>query len=104
MSKKGFDFRLEIENIKDDDGFNNNTELLNEIKNIFVETQFPIDGAGFYENREFLIISGQVCRLSKKEAQAEYTIFKEKLLRTFKKYYKKVKLNDIFIAYFTTLH
>ena len=104
MSKKGFNFRLEVENVKDDDEFNNNTELLNEIKELFTITPFPLDGAGFYENREFLVISGQVCRDSKKEAQAEYTIFKERLLRIFKKYYKKIKLNDIFVAYFTTLH
>lgn len=104
MSKKGFDFRLEVENVKDNEEFNNNTELINEIKKIFKETPFPLDGAGFCENREFLIISGQVCRDSKKEAQAEYIIFKEKLLRIFKRFYKKVRLIDIFIAYFTTLH
>lgn len=104
MSKKGFDFKLEIENVKDDDEFNNNKVLIEEIKELFRITPFPLDGAGFCENREFLVISGQVCRDSKKEAQAEYTIFKEKLLRIFKKYYKKIKLNDIFLMYFTTLH
>ena len=88
-------------------GFNLYLEMINkinEIKKLFKETPFPLDGAGFCENREFLIISGQVCRDSKKEAQAEYTIFKEKLLRIFKRFYKKVRLIDIFITYFTTLH
>ena len=28
MSKKGFDFRLEVENVKDNEEFNNNTELI----------------------------------------------------------------------------
>lgn len=104
MSKKGFNFRLEIENVKDDDEFNNNKVLIEEIKELFGITPFPLVGAGFCENREFLVISGQVCRDSKKEAQAEYTIFKEKLLRIFKKYYKKIKLNDICLMYFTTSH
>ena len=104
MSKKGFDFKLEIENVKDDDEFNNNKVLIEEIKELFRITPFPLDGAGFCKNREFLVITGQVCRDSKKEAQAEYTIFKEKLLRIFKKYYKKIKLNDIFLMHFTTLH
>lgn len=103
MSKKGFDFRLEVENVKDDEEFNNNKTLMEEIKDLFANTPFPLDGAGFCENREYLIISGQVCRESKKEAQAEYTIFKEKLLRIFKKYYKKIKLNDVLVAYFTTI-
>lgn len=102
--KKGFDFRLRVENVKDNDEFNNNAELLNEVKELFKITPFPLDGAGFCENEEFLIISGQVCRDSKKEAQAEYTIFKEKLLRIFKKYYKKVKLTDVMLMFFTTLH
>lgn len=103
MSKKGFDFKLEVENVKDDEEFNNNKSLIKEIKNLFSITPFPLDGAGFCENKEYLIISGQVCRETKKEAEAEYTIFKEKLLRIFKKYYKKIKLKDIMKLYFTTL-
>lgn len=103
MNKKGFDFRLEVESVKDDEEFNNNKPLIKEIENLFSITPFPLDGAGFCENEEYLIISGQVCRETKKEAEAEYTIFKEKLLRIFKKYYKKIKLKDIMKLYFTTL-
>ena len=102
MSRKGFDFKCEIENVRDDEEFNNNSELKNELKELlFKETPFYIDAAAFWTNRDFLIINGQVVRESRKEAQAEYTIFKEKLLRLFKKYYKKVKLNDIFLGFFT---
>lgn len=104
MSKKGFDFKLEVVNVKDDEEFNNNENLKTEIKNLFNETIFPIDGAGFIENREYLIITGQVVRDTKKEAKAEYIIFKEKLLRIFKKYYKKVKLIDLVIINFETLY
>ena len=104
MSKKGFDFRLEIEGVKDDDKFSKNTELLKEIKELFKITPFPLDGAGFDNDGEFLIVSGQVCRVTKKEAEAEYTIFKERLLRILKKYYKKIKGIDRMKLYFTTLN
>ena len=103
MSKKGFDFRLRVENVKDDNEFNNNKDLINEIKELFKITPFPLDGAGFCENEEYLIISGQVVRQTKKEAQAEYTIFKERLLRIFKQYYKKIKLIDVALMFFTTI-
>jgi len=104
MSKKGFDFRLEIENVKDDDEFNNNTALIEEIKELFAQTPFPLDGAGFCEGTDNLIVSGQIVRETKKEAEAEYTIFKEKILRIIKKYYKKIKGIDRMKLYFTTLH
>lgn len=58
MSKKGFNFRLEVENVKDNEEFNNNTKLIEEIKNLFANTPFPLDGAGFNKDRENLIISG----------------------------------------------
>ena len=104
MSEKGFNFRLEIEGVKDNDDFNNNIELLNEIKELFKLTPFPLDGAGFDDGGEFLIVSGQVCRYTKKEAEAEYTIFKEKLIRIIKKHYKKIKAIDKMKLYFTTIN
>ena len=102
MSKKGFDFNLEIENVKDDEKFNNEV-MIKEIQDLIDTTPFPIKAVGFYENSGNLAVEGQVCRFTKKEAEAEYTIFKEKLLRVFKKYYKKVKIKDIFIMYFTII-
>lgn len=101
MKKKGFNFRFEVQNVKDDDEFNNNSQLIAEIQQLFNETPFPLDGAGFAEGEEFLMVFGQVYRDTMKEAKAEYTLFKAKLKRLFEKYYKKVKLNDLFLAYFT---
>ena len=102
MSKKGFDFSLEIENVKDDESFNNKTMII-ELQELVDNTQFPINDFGFYENTGNLAITGQVVRNTKKEAEAEYTIFKEKLLYILKKYYKKIKAIDRMKLYFETL-
>ncbi len=104
MSKKGFDFNLEIENVKDDEKFNNNEVMIKEIQDLVDNTPFPIKAVGFYENSGNLEVEGQVCRFTNKEAEAEYTIFKEKLLRILKKYYTKIKAIDRMKLYFTTLH
>lgn len=103
MGKKGFDFNLEIENVKDNEEFNNKT-MIDEIQKLVDTTPFPIKQIGFYENSGNLAIEGQVVRLTKKEAEAEYTIFKEKLMRILKKYYTKIKAIDRMKLYFTTLH
>lgn len=99
---KGFDFKLEIENVKDDEKFNND-KMIKEIQNLIDTTPFPINDVGFYEDNGNFAIDGQVVRYTKKEAQAEYTIFKEKLLRILKNYYKNIKAIDRMILNFTTL-
>lgn len=104
MNKKGFDFYLEIENVKDEERFNNDN-MIKEIQELIDTTPFPIKNVGFYENSGNLAVEGQVCRETKKEAEAEYTIFKEKLLRILKKYYTDVKIKGIdrMKLYFTTI-
>ena len=102
MSRKGFDFKLEIENVKDDEKFNNEI-MIKEIQKLVDTTPFPIKAVGFYESGN-LGVEGQICRQTKNEAEAEYTIFKEKLLRILKKYYKKIKAIDRMKLYFTTIH
>lgn len=104
MSKKGFDFDLEIENVKDEERFNNDN-MIKEIQELIDTTPFPIKNVGFYENNGNLAVEGQVCRETKKEAEAEYTIFKGKLLRILKKYYTDVKIKGIdrMKLYFTTI-
>ena len=102
MSKKGFDFTLEIENVKDEVKFNNEI-MIKEIQELVDTTPFPIKAIGFYENGN-LGIEGQVCRETKKEVEAEYTLFKEKLLRILKKYYQKIKAIDRMKLYFTTIY
>ena len=87
MSKKGFDFQLEVENVKEDKKFNNK-EMIKEIQDIIDTTPFLIRNIGFYENSGNFAIEGQVVRNTKKEAEAEYTIFKGKILEVLKKYYK----------------
>ncbi len=102
MSKKGFDFNLEIENVKDDEKFNND-KMIKEIQELVDNTLFPIKEIGFYENTGNFAVEGQICRETKKEAEAEYTIFKEKLLRILKKYYQKIKAIDRMKLYFTKI-
>lgn len=103
MSKKGFDFHLEVENVKEDEKFNNE-KMIKEIQEIIDTTPFPITGIGFYEKSGNLAIEGQVARNTKKEAEAEYIIFKGKLLEVLKKYYTKIKAIDRMKLYFTTIH
>lgn len=47
MSKKGFDFNLEIENVKDDEDFNNEV-MIKEIQELVDTTSFLIKAVGFY--------------------------------------------------------
>ena len=103
MSKKGFDFELEIENVKEDEKFNNE-KMIKEIQEIIDVTPFPIKNIGFYENSGNFAIEGQVVRNTKKECEAEYTIFKGKLMEVLKRYYTKIKAIDRIKLYFTTIH
>ena len=103
MSRKGFDFTLEIEGVQKDKNFENK-DFIKEIQDLIDSTPFPIKEVGFYEDNGNLVIDGQVCRNTKKEAEAEYTIFKEKLLRTLKQYYKKAKPIDRMKLYFQTIN
>ena len=103
MSRKGFNFNLEVENVKDDEKFNNEV-MIKEIQELIDSTPFPIKAVGFYKNSGNLVVEGQVCRETKKEAEAEYTIFKEKLIRILRNYYQKIKAIDRMKMYFTTIH
>lgn len=100
---KGFEFDLEIENVKEDKNFNNKT-MIKEIQDLIDNTIFPINNVGFYENSGNFAIEGKITRETKKEAEAEYTIFKSKLLRILKKYYKNAKSIDRMKMYFTTIY
>ena len=103
MNRKGFNFNLEVENVKDDEKFNNEV-MIKEIQELIDSTPFPIKAVGFYENSGNLAVEGQVCRETKKEAEVEYTIFKEKLIRILRNYYQKIKAIDRMKMYFTTIH
>lgn len=102
MSKKGFDFTLEVENVKEDEKFNNE-KMIKEIQEIIDTTPFPITEIGFYEDNGNFAIEGQVARNTKKECEAEYTIFKGKLMEVLKRYYTKIKAIDRIKLYFTTI-
>lgn len=103
MSKKGFEFDLEIENVKEDEKFNNET-MIKEIQELIDTTTFLINDVGFYEDSGNFAIEGKIIRETKKEAEAEYTIFKSKLLRILKKYYDNIKAIDRMKMYFTTIY
>lgn len=98
--KYGFDFKLELENIKDDESLKQGIGM--GIQEIINDTPFPITNVGVWNDTNNLAIEGQVCRFTRKEAEAEYTIFKEKLLIFLKHYNKKVKLIDRMKLYFHT--
>lgn len=102
MKKKGFDFALEMEDIKEDENFENQI-FIDEIQKLIDITPFIINEVGFLERNGNLAIKGQIVRNTKKEAEAEYTIFKGNLIVLLKKYYKKVKLIDLMKLYFETI-
>ena len=82
----------------------NNEKMIKEIQEIIDTTPFPIKNIGFYEKSGNFAIEGQVVRNTKKEAEAEYTIFKGKLLEILKRYYEKAKAIDRMKMYFTTIY
>lgn len=100
---KGFEFDLELVNVKEDEKFNNKT-MIKEIQEFIDNTPFPINDVGFYENSGNFAIEGKITRQTKKEAEAEYIIFKSKLLRILKKYYDNIKAVDRMKMYFTTIY
>lgn len=100
--KKGLEFDLEIENIKDDKKFNDE----NFIKNLqeFVNKFKIINELGFLERTGNLCINGQIIGFNKKELRAEYTLFKRDLRDFLSIYYKNFKFIDLMLIDFETLN
>lgn len=102
MSKKGFDFTIEFEGVKEDEKWRNG-EYTQPIQDVINELTFPITNIGFYEDSGNFVLQGQIVRFTKKEAEAEYTLFKSKMERVLNKYGHK-KTIDRMKIYFQTIN
>ena len=102
MSKKGIEFTIEIEEIKDYEEFMNNEELLNELQKLVDDVHYGCQ-IGFTDD-DILRCTGKIINETKKECEAEYTIFKGKYKKILEKYYSKVNPIDRMKMYFTTVY
>lgn len=96
--KKGLEYHLEIENIKEDKNF----EDENFIKSLqeFIDKFKSVQEVGFLERNGNLAFKGQFIGYNKKELRAEYTLFKRDLKQFLYKYYKNFKFIDSIIIVF----
>lgn len=99
MNKKGIKFTNEVKEITDYEEFNNNNQLINELKGLVDSVDYGV-AIGFSDDN-VLMCEGKIISYTKKECEAEYTIFKEKYSRILKKYYGKIKVIDTMKAYLT---
>ena len=101
MSKKGIEFTIEIEEINDYEKFNNNKELINELKEFIQEADYGA-AIGFSDD-DVLMFNGKIISYTKKECEAKYTLIKSEFVRILEKYYGKIKPIDRMKLYFTTI-
>lgn len=100
--KKGIEFTIEFEGVKEDEKWKD-TNYTSPIQNCINEQPFPITKVGFYEDTGNFVIVGEIIRLTKKECEAEYAIFKEKMKRILKSYGLKKSI-DRMKLYFDTIY
>lgn len=102
MSKKGIEFTMEVEEIKDYDTFMKNENCIKELKELIAVCDYGV-AIGFSDDN-VLMCQGKIINNTKKECEAEYTLFKGKYARILEKYYGKIKVIDRMKLYFTTLN
>lgn len=101
VKRYGMDFTLECENVKETEIFQDQT-FINDIQGIINAAVFPITNVGCYEDNGNFVIEGQIIKDTKKETEAEYTLFKATMLKGLKNYFPKAKGIDRMKLYFTT--
>lgn len=102
MSRKGIEFTIESEKSLNYEEFNKNSELINQLQRLVDEVGYGAQ-IGFTDD-DILRCCGKIVSYTKKECEAEYTIFKEKYRRILEKHYGKIKLIDRMKLYFTTFN
>lgn len=101
MSRKGIEFTIEVEQINDYEEFNNNEELINELKDFVNKIDYGA-AIGFNDNN-VLMFNGKIISFTKKECEAKYTLIKSEFVRILEEYYGKIKPIDRMKLYFSTL-
>lgn len=101
MSRKGIEFTIEIEEITDYEKFNSNEKLIEELQKLVNSVKYGCQ-IGFTDD-DLLRCTGTIINETKKECEAEYTIFKGNYKRILEKYYDKVKPIDRMKLYFTKI-
>ena len=99
MKKQGFDFTIEFVGVKETEEWAND-DYTRPIQDAINETPFPIIEVGVYEDSGNFVLRGQIIRDTKKEAEAEYTLFKARMKKVLKNYGLKESI-DRLKAYFT---
>ena len=100
--KKGMEFTIEFEGVQEDEKWadKNYTKPIQDAIN---ETVFPIEEVGFYEDTGNFVMKGTIIKNTKKEVEAEHTLFKERMKRVLKNYGLK-KVIDRMKLYFDTIY
>ena len=100
--KKGIEFTIEFEGVKENE-IMINEKFIEPLLKALDETTIPLTNIGFYVDSGNFVIQGEIVKLTKKECEAEYTLFKERMKRVLKNYGLK-KAIDRMKLYFDTLY
>lgn len=98
---KGIRYQLEIEEITDVEKFNNNENLIKELR-LFLKSYDSHIEIGFSEDN-CLICVGEILRNTNKECTYLYREFKKHYKHIIEKYYGKVNLNEVMTMGFTRI-
>lgn len=99
--KNGLRFNLEIEEIKDQEKFDSNNKLIDELTQLVKIYNSHIE-IGFSEDN-CLICLGEIIRETKTECKAIYNDFKKNYKQIIKKYYGKVNIVERMVLKFTKI-
>lgn len=100
--KKGMDFTIEFEGVKEDEKWED-VNYLKPIQDAINETRFEITEVGVYYDTKNLVIKGTIIKDTKKEVTAEFTLFKERMKKVLKSYGLK-KTIDRMKLHFDTIY
>ena len=87
----GVQFTIEWDGVKQSDPIFHNVQFKSEVSKALDDSPFPINTVGYYEDTDNFVVEGEIIRETKKEVDAEFTLFVARMLRVLCKYYPKAK-------------
>lgn len=87
----GMEFTIEWDNVKYFDPKFSDPEFADKLLDTLQDVNVEIGTTGYYEDSNNYFIEGEIIKDTKKEVNAEFTLFVEYMLRFFRQYFPKAK-------------